>query len=33
MTTEGPALSSLELDRRAFRRRQSTRSVIIAAVS
>jgi polar amino acid transport system permease protein len=33
MTTEGPAPSSLELGRRAFRRRQSVRSVLIAAVS
>ncbi|MGE3192126.1 MAG: amino acid ABC transporter permease [Microbacteriaceae bacterium] len=33
MTTEGPAPSSLELDRRAFRRRQSTRSVLIGAAS
>jgi polar amino acid transport system permease protein len=33
MTTEGPALSSIELGRRAFRRQQSVRSVLIAAVS
>ncbi|HEX7834845.1 MAG TPA: amino acid ABC transporter permease, partial [Pseudolysinimonas sp.] len=33
MTMEGPALSSLELERRAFRRRQSTRSVLIGALS
>src|SRR5688500_17855501 len=33
MTTEGPALSSLELDRRAFRRQQSVRSILIGAVS
>jgi polar amino acid transport system permease protein len=33
MTTEGPAPSSLELGRRAFRRQQSVRSVLIAAVS
>lgn len=33
MTTDGPDLSSLELGRRAFRRRQSTRSVLIAAAS
>ncbi|MGN6501729.1 MAG: amino acid ABC transporter permease [Pseudolysinimonas sp.] len=33
MTTEGPAVSSLELSRRAFRRRQSVRSVLIGALS
>lgn len=33
MTLEGPPLSSLELERRAFRRRQNGRSVLIAAVS
>jgi polar amino acid transport system permease protein len=33
VTTEGPAVSSLELSRRAFRRRQSTRSVLIGAAS
>jgi len=33
VTTEGPAPSSLELERRAFRRRQNTRSVLIGAVS
>ncbi|MBX3194545.1 MAG: amino acid ABC transporter permease [Schumannella sp.] len=33
MTMEGPAPSSLELERRAFRRRQNTRSVLIAALS
>jgi polar amino acid transport system permease protein len=33
VTTEGPAPSSLELERRAFRRRQSTRSVLIGAAS
>lgn len=33
MTTEGPPPSSLELERRAFRRRQTTRSVLIGAVS
>ncbi|HTL41135.1 MAG TPA: amino acid ABC transporter permease [Pseudolysinimonas sp.] len=33
MTTEGPAVSSLELSRRAFRRRQSARSVLIGALS
>ncbi len=33
MTTEGPSPSSLELGRRAFRRQQSVRSVLIAAVS
>lgn len=33
MTTEGPVPSSLELGRRAFRRRQSVRSVLIGAVS
>jgi polar amino acid transport system permease protein len=33
MTTEGPALSSLELDRRAFRRQQSVRSILIGAGS
>ncbi len=33
MTTDGPAPSSLELGRRAFRRQQSVRSVLIAAVS
>jgi polar amino acid transport system permease protein len=31
--TEGPAVSSLELSRRAFRRRQSARSVLIGALS
>lgn len=33
MTTEGPAPSALELDRRAFRHRQNTRSVLIGAAS
>ena len=33
MITDGPAPSSLELERRAFRRRQTTRSVLIGAVS
>jgi len=33
MTSDGPAPSSLELGRRAFRRRQSIRSVFIAAAS
>lgn len=33
MTTEGPVPSSLELGRRAFRRQQSVRSVLIGAVS
>src|SRR6201991_4612206 len=33
MTLEGPEPSSLELERRAFRRRQSTRSVLIGAAS
>jgi polar amino acid transport system permease protein len=33
VTTEGPAVSSLELSRRAFRRRQSARSVLIGALS
>jgi polar amino acid transport system permease protein len=33
VTTEGPAVSSLELSRRAFRRRQSVRSVLIGALS
>jgi len=33
MTMEGPVPSSLELGRRAFRRRQTTRSVLIGAAS
>ena len=33
MTQEGPEPSSLELGRRAFRRRQTVRSVLIAALS
>jgi polar amino acid transport system permease protein len=33
VTTEGPAVSSLVLARRAFRRRQSARSVLIGALS
>ncbi|MEO5921873.1 MAG: amino acid ABC transporter permease [Pseudolysinimonas sp.] len=33
MTTEGPEPSSLELGRRAFRRQQTVRSVLIGAVS
>ena len=33
MTMDGPAPSSLELDRRAFRRKQSVRSVLIGAGS
>jgi len=33
VTSEGPAPSSLELERRAFRRRQTTRSVLIGALS
>jgi polar amino acid transport system permease protein len=33
MTTEGPTPSSLELGRRAFRRQQSVRSILIGAVS
>jgi polar amino acid transport system permease protein len=33
MTTAGPAPSSLELGRRAFRRQQSVRSILIGAVS
>jgi len=33
VSPEGPPPSSIELDRRAFRRRQSTRSVLIGAAS